>query len=443
MDRIRVGRQSATPSLKLCLCVFWIILSVAISSAMNVQHAVAATGNAADGGADNRSAFSDVHAWHWHAGTVARAHAAGILGGYPDGTFRPNHLVTCGEFLRMTMSCTPDSSGPLALREGAPFQDGAAAFLAKARAEETEPNTRSHWALPYYEEGLHRGLFTGADIHKAALDYPISRQVMALVYSRLMEELDGVRFARNEQGTVPKAPFTDVGDRSAYEYPIAVTAAVGLLTGYPDGSFRPESFLTRAEAAAAFVRLVDLADEAGRGGVQTPPPETPSPESPPAPASPAPGSGEPDVSIADVGESICFAYLDQFLASVRFEGSAGNYRYRFDAPALPEGYRNMISVAFYSPDGQKILAQYGHWTREASAHSVVVPMPALRSLSELGMAYMEIGIQHLVERNMHGYTMTYKLGEGNNLRIQHLMRETGVVLTEHYPGVLSNTFVWK
>lgn len=438
MDRIRVGRQSATPSLKLCLCVFWIVLSVAISSAVSVQQVTAA-----DVDAGNRPAFSDVHAWHWHAGTVARAHAAGILGGYPDGTFRPNHLVSCGEFLRMTMSCTPDSSGPLALREGAPFQDGVAAFLTKARAEETEPNTLSHWALPYYEEGLHRGLFTGADIHKAALDYPISRQVMALVYSRLMEELDGVRFARNEQGTVPKAPFTDVGDRSAYEYPIAVTAAVGLLTGYPDGSFRPESFLTRAEAAAAFVRLVDLADEAGRGGVQTPPPETPSPESPPAPASPAPGSGEPDVSIADVGESICFAYLDQFLASVRFEGSAGNYRYRFDAPALPEGYRNMISVAFYSPTGQKILAQYGHWTREASAHSVVVPMPALRSLSELGMAYMEIGIQHLVERNMHGYTMTYKLGEGNNLRIQHLMRETGVVLTEHYPGVLSNTFVWK
>lgn len=415
MDRIRVGRQSAAPSLKLCLCVFWIVLSVAISSAVSVQQVTAA-----DGDAGNRSVFSDVHAWHWHAGIVARAHAAGILGGYPDGTFRPNHLVSCGEFLRMTMSCAPDSSG-------------------LSSSQETPP----HWALPYYEEGLHRGLFTGADIQKAALDYPISRQVMALVYSRLMEELDGVRFARNEQGTVPKAPFTDVGDRSAYEYPIAMTAAVGLLTGYPDGSFRPESFLTRAEAAAAFVRLVDLADEAGSGGMQTPPPEPPSPESPHAPASPAPGSGEPDVSIADVGESICFAYLDQFLASVRFEGSAGNYRYRFDAPALPEGYRNMISVAFYSPTGQKILAQYGHWTRESSAHSVVVPMPALRSPADLGTVLMEISTENLATGNMLGYTLTHKIETGNNLRVQHLMDATRVVLTEHYPGVLSNTFTWK
>ena len=187
---------------------------------------------------------------------------------------------------------------------------------------------------------------------------------MALVYSRLMEELDGVRFARNEQGTVPKAPFTDVGDRSAYEYPIAMTAAVGLLTGYPDGSFRPESFLTRAEAAAAFVRLVDLADEAGRGGVRTPPPGRRHPKARmrrrhrlPAPANPTsrlPMSAE---------HLLC---LPRPVPCIRrFEGSAGNYRYRFDAPALPEGYRNMISVAFYSPTGQKILAQYGHWTRES------------------------------------------------------------------------------
>ena len=38
--------------------------------------------------------FSDVPAGHTHAGAIAAAVSAGFIAGYPDGTFRPEGLLT-------------------------------------------------------------------------------------------------------------------------------------------------------------------------------------------------------------------------------------------------------------------------------------------------------------------------------------------------------------
>ena len=46
------------------------------------------------------------------------------------------------------------------------------------------------------------------------------------------------------------------------------------------------------------------------------------------------------VTFADLADPVCLAYLDEFLASIRFEGSAGNYSYSFSAQAVAEGYKN-------------------------------------------------------------------------------------------------------
>ena len=58
---------------------------------------------------------------------------------------------------------------------------------------------------------------------------------------------------------VPYAsPFNDLGERYKYDTYIHEIAARELLTGFEDGSFRPEKELTRAELAAAFAKLFRL-----------------------------------------------------------------------------------------------------------------------------------------------------------------------------------------
>jgi hypothetical protein len=55
------------------------------------------------------------------------------------------------------------------------------------------------------------------------------------------------------------AVYTDAGEISPYAFEAVLFAAsLGIMGGYPDGSFAPASFLTRAEAAVAVDRLLKL-----------------------------------------------------------------------------------------------------------------------------------------------------------------------------------------
>ena len=54
--------------------------------------------------------------------------------------------------------------------------------------------------------------------------------------------------------------FSDIGGENSHECLTAAEALAsrGILTGYEDGSFRPDNSLTRAEFAAIIVRALGL-----------------------------------------------------------------------------------------------------------------------------------------------------------------------------------------
>lgn len=373
----QIGRQSPVLSARLCFCLF---LAVAVTLAAGIAASVFGAG----------LSFSDVQAWQWHAGAVERARAEGLLSGYPDGTFRPERLVTCGEFLRMAVPEAPKTSA-------------------------------AHWADCYYREGLRRGLFTERDIRESALDRPMDRQRMALVYSRLLEKTDpgltGIQTAREADGTVPLAPFHDVESGSTYEYPIAVAAAAGLLKGYPGGGFRPEASLTRAEAATAFVRLLDYSGEGGA-----------------APAEP---------TIADLADPVCLAYLNEFLSTIRFEGSAGNYRYSFSAPAVPEGYKNYISIMFFSPSGKQILTDHDYKSLNTTAHTINNSLGCISSLSEISSLSVNFSITPIQNPCWVDYSLMWRGNDDIELRIQYEDIKNQKALTEYINSSFAELFVWK
>ncbi|MDO5301981.1 MAG: S-layer homology domain-containing protein [Tissierellia bacterium] len=114
-------------------------------------------------GEGGKQPFADVPAGHWSAAAIARVREAGIIEGYPDGTFKPSQGISRAEFLAMAVR----------------FQgigDGEQTFV---------DVPESHWAYEIIKKG----------------------------------------------GTA------------------------GWIQGYPDGTFRPENEITRAEAVSILNRI--------------------------------------------------------------------------------------------------------------------------------------------------------------------------------------------
>ena len=331
------------------------------------------------------SPFADIAPNDWYCEAVSRAKVEGILEGYPDGSFKPEGLVTYAEFLRMAVKDAPST-------------------------------TTGHWAAGYYSEGVNRSLFTEYEIRMGSLDQPIPRKYMALVFDGLLRKNDAV----------PIATFSDIDSRSAFEYYIAKSAAAGLLIGYPDGTFRPEGFLTRAEAATAFVRLSDIF--AAYDGEEVVPVES---------------VGEEEVKISDIADPFCLEYLNSILQTVSFSGSNGLYEYSFAAPYVPDEYKNFLDLSFFSFAGKQILFESNYSSRNREAHTVEKVMKNLHSLSQIGFVHFEFAITQICNMNWLCYTLRLEDDGSVSLRIEYKDNNSGKIYTEYSTIALNHLFTWE
>ena len=177
-------------------------------------------------GQARQDSYSDLDISHWAYKNIMEMSEAGIITGYPDGSFRPNGTVTYGEFIKMAV--TAAGLGSHWAREG------------------------GHWALSYYNGGLNNFLFSEHDISEAQLDRPMHRAHMALIASEILRR-------EKDYGSHSEilAKIWDVDYRTQYEHHIVRAYGMGILAGYPDGSFQPFGTLNRAEAAAVISRVLD------------------------------------------------------------------------------------------------------------------------------------------------------------------------------------------
>ncbi|MDR1571525.1 MAG: S-layer homology domain-containing protein [Clostridiales Family XIII bacterium] len=190
--------------------------------------------------------FLDISDSSWAYGAISAMAEAGVINGFPDGTFKPTGVVTYGEFIKM-------------------------AYLASGGDEPEPAQGEGGWALPYYEASLSAGLFSRHDIPQDALPLHIPRKHMAVVISGALGEVEIEGYDEAQER------LSDITPQSSYEYDITKAVALGLITGYPDGTFRPEDTLVRAEAATVIYRLTDedarqLPADAGSGEADAPTP---------------------------------------------------------------------------------------------------------------------------------------------------------------------------
>lgn len=112
-----------------------------------------------------------------------------------------------------------------------------------------------HWGQAWIERAVEAGLITGFPDHTYRPDQAVTRQELVTILARSMKLLEGHAEAADEAAG-RAVVFTDASKIGKYATE-AVQRAVadGWITGYRDGSFRPQEGMTRMELAAVLARI--------------------------------------------------------------------------------------------------------------------------------------------------------------------------------------------
>lgn len=162
---------------------------------------------------------------HWAKDSVMKVINAGVISGYPDGTFQPDKAITRAEFTVMLVKALN-----LEVKAGNIFSD-----------------TAAHWAKDFISTAAANDLISGYDKNNFGSDDPITREQAAAIIAR----------AAKLPSVTEELNFTDSTAISTWAKAGAAAAVKGgFMNGYPDGSFKPRANMTRAEAAVIIGKLL-------------------------------------------------------------------------------------------------------------------------------------------------------------------------------------------
>ena len=105
---------------------------------------------------------------------------------------------------------------------------------------------------PELEKGDHFAYIIGYEDLTVRPQNNITRAEVATIFFRLLTD------ASRDEYYMETNPYTDVSDTIWFNNAISTLSNAGIITGYPDGTFRPNAPITRAELAAIASRFDDL-----------------------------------------------------------------------------------------------------------------------------------------------------------------------------------------
>ena len=111
----------------------------------------------------------------------------------------------------------------------------------------TITNTRS--SVPVVFSGDHYAYIIGYNDGLVHPEANITRAEVATIFFRLLDD------ATREQYLTKENSFADVEQGMWFNTAVSTMAAMGIVNGYPDGNFYPNEFITRAEFAAIAARF--------------------------------------------------------------------------------------------------------------------------------------------------------------------------------------------
>ncbi|MCR5481430.1 MAG: S-layer homology domain-containing protein [Clostridia bacterium] len=178
-----------------------------------------------------QTAFSDLKKGHWAKGNIDYLVERGAINGYPDGTFRPSATITGAEFLKI------------------------AAASVGAKIKKTE-KANKFWYEPYVEFARDNNIIESEFNMK--WNSKITRAQMAYIVAGTAGFIgENTYYTEKEKSDMDSALKDLKTAGSLYSERIYKVVKDGIITGYEDGTFRPEKTATRAEASAMLSRLFD------------------------------------------------------------------------------------------------------------------------------------------------------------------------------------------
>jgi hypothetical protein len=196
--------------------------------------------------------FKDVQASHWASRYILGALEMGLVTGYPDKTFQPNNKITRteGVVVLSRFGELPEKSN---LEEG-PYPDISARF----------------WASPLIASARESGLldYIGEQDFEPKKELTRAEAVEILAKTnygsaRVNDLLDWKVGFEPGTGRYAAKPieikdFADVTMDHWAATPIKFLTTAGLMDGFPDGTFKPDRVVTRAELASILVKAKKL-----------------------------------------------------------------------------------------------------------------------------------------------------------------------------------------
>ncbi len=172
--------------------------------------------------------FSDV-AGHWAEASIKQAVSIGMVKGYLDGTFQPNHTVTRAEFAVMLMNVLkPQGTG--------------------ADLTFTDTAKIGAWAQTAVAQAVQGGIITGYEDGGFRPNAEITRAEMAVILAKALGESTEAKLTTS---------FADDKDIPAWaKASVDVVKQVGMVQGKGDNEFAPQDSATRSEAVTVLLKLL-------------------------------------------------------------------------------------------------------------------------------------------------------------------------------------------
>lgn len=181
--------------------------------------------------AANDVKFNDVPDGYWAKDSIYLVAKAGIVGGYDDGSFRPENNITREQFAKVVSNFM--------------------GYTEKAKLNFSDVDPKGN-LTPYVAMCVKAGVINGYTDGTFKPKANITREAAATMLCRA--------FKLDTTGMQPK--FTDSASiADVFKAPVAAMNLTEVIAGYPAGDFRPKANLTRAQMMVMISRLLVTTDE--------------------------------------------------------------------------------------------------------------------------------------------------------------------------------------
>ena len=201
---------------------------------------------------------------HWALWEIEAAYEAGIVAGYPDGTYHPEYAVTRAQMAVYIARALVAPSGEAGLADYVPAEPRN--FPDAPDTGYGDDGTEPFWAYKHIEYCVENGVVAGYQDGTYHPEYQVNRAQMAVYVARALVSPSGeaglADYVPADPRNFPDVPPTGYGDDGTEPYwayaHIEYCVEHAVVQGYLDGYYHPDEVVTRAQMAVYVARAFGL-----------------------------------------------------------------------------------------------------------------------------------------------------------------------------------------